>query len=68
MPTKPINHGIKVFDICCALSEILLGFKVCVGQEDDSYKIYMGICDELVKEAGITIIIGQTIYTDNYYT
>ena len=28
MPTKPINHVINVFSIYCALSKILLGFKV----------------------------------------
>ena len=32
MPAKPTKHGIKVFAICCALSTILLGFKVYVGQ------------------------------------
>ena len=28
MPTKPINHVINVFSIYCAISTILLGFKV----------------------------------------
>ena len=28
VPAKPINHGIKVFAICCALYTILIGFKV----------------------------------------
>ena len=32
MPAKPINHGIKVFFICCALSTIFLGFKVTLAR------------------------------------
>ena len=28
MTARPIKHGIKVFAICCALSTIILGFKV----------------------------------------
>ena len=35
MPAKPINNGIKIFSICCALFAILLDLKVYVGQEDD---------------------------------
>ena len=34
MPTKLIKHGIKVFAICCAISTILQGFKLYVGQGD----------------------------------
>ena len=66
MPAKPIKHDIKVFDICCALSTILLGFKVYIGQEDDYYNTALGIFDELVKEAGITSARRRTICTDNY--
>ena len=54
MPAKPIKHGIKAFVICCALSTILLAFKVYVGREDDSDNTALGICDELVNVAGIT--------------
>ena len=32
MPENPIKHGITVFDICCAISEILIGLKLYVGQ------------------------------------
>ena len=35
MPAKPINHGIKVFSICCALSTVILGSEVYFGQDDD---------------------------------
>ena len=68
MPAKPIKHGIKMFDICCALSAILLGFKVYVGQEEDSNYIDLGIYGELVKEAGTTSVRGKMLYTDNYFT
>ena len=68
MPEKSIKHGIKVFDICCALSTILLGFKVYVGQEGNSDNTALGICDDLVKEAGLNSVRGRTLYTDNYYT
>ena len=49
MPANPITHGIKVFSICCSLSERLLGFKIYVGQEDDSDNTSLVICDYLVK-------------------
>ena len=68
MTENPIKHSIKVFAVCCALSEILLGFKVYVGQEDSSDNTFLGICDDLVKEDGITTAREQTLYTDNYYT
>ena len=35
MPAKPINHGIKVFSICCALSTVILGSEVYFFQDDD---------------------------------
>ena len=68
MRAKPIKHGIKVFAIFCALSTIILGFKVYVGQEDDSNNTALGICDDMVKEAGLTSARGGTLYTDNCYT
>ena len=67
MPENPINHGINMFSICCDISAILICFKVYVGQEDDSDNTSLGIFDELVKEAGITSVRGQTLYTNNYY-
>ena len=63
MPTKSIKHGIKVFAICCAISTIIIVFKVYVGQYNDSDNIALGICDELVKEAGVTKARGRTLYT-----
>ena len=67
IPAKLINNGINLFAVCCALSKILLGFKVCICQEDDSYNTSLGISDELVKEAGLTIAREQTLCTDTYY-
>ena len=68
MPAKLINHDIKVFSICCDISAIVLGLKVYVGQEDDYDNTALGMCDELVKESGITSFQRRTLYTDNYYT
>jgi hypothetical protein len=34
MPAKPIMHGIKVFCICCAVSGIMLAFKIYCGKDD----------------------------------
>ena len=67
MPAKPINHGIKLFAICCDISTIILGLKVYVVQEGDSYNTDLEICDEMVKEAGLTSTRGRTLYTNNYY-
>ena len=57
-----------MFDICCSLSAILIGFKVYVGQEDDSDNTNLVICDDLMKEDGLTSIIRRTLYNDKYYT
>ena len=63
MPTKSINHGINVFAICCAISKILIVFKVYVGQYNDSDNTALGVCDDLAKEAGVTKSRGRTLYT-----
>jgi len=68
MPAKPIKHGIKVFTICCAVSAVLLGFKIYVGKEDDADNTALGICDQLCVDAGLTGQKGRTLYTYNYYT
>ena len=68
MPAKPIKHGIKVFCICCAVSAIILGFKVYCGKEDGEDNTAVKICEQLAKEAGLTGARGRTLYTDNYYT
>ena len=57
MPTNMIKHSIKVFSIFCALSAILIGLKVYVGQEDDYDNTALGIFDDMVKEVEINIII-----------
>ena len=49
MTENPIRYGIKVFFIFYALSAILIGLKVYVGQEDDSNNTALGTCDELTK-------------------
>ena len=67
MPEKPIQHGIKVFVVCCDISTILISFELYVFQKDDFDNKALGICDELVKEARITSARWRTLYTDNYY-
>ena len=66
MPAKPIKHGIKVFALCCAVSAIILAFKVYVGKEDDSDGT--AAADELCVDAGLMHQRGPVLYTDNYYT
>jgi hypothetical protein len=33
VPAKAIKHGVKVFCLCCAISAVLLSFKVYVGNQ-----------------------------------
>ena len=68
IPANPIKHGIKVFAMCCAFSEILIGFKVHFVQGGDSDDTALGISDDLVKEDGLTSARVRTLYTNNYYT
>ena len=68
MPAKPIKHGIKVFALCCAMSAVILAFKVYVGKEDDSDGTAVGVCDQLVNDAGLISAYGHLLYTDNYST
>jgi len=69
MPAKPIKHGIKVFYLCCAISEVLLAFEVYVGKEDcTNDNSVLAVCDRLVDDAGLTVNRGRVLYTDNYYT
>ena len=68
MPANMTKHGIKVFAIYCDLSGILLFFKFYVVQEYYSNNIDLIICDDMVKEDGLNIFRGRTLYTDNYYT
>ncbi len=55
MPAKPIKHGIKVFCVCCAISGIMLAYKVYCGNKDKKMDgTVAAICDRLVKEAELT--------------
>jgi len=65
MPAKPIKHGIKVFCICCAVSGIMLAYKVYCGNKDKkTYGTSVQVCDRLVKEAELTKSHGRT---NRYY-
>ena len=69
MPAKPIKHGIKVFCLCCAVSNVLLSFEVYVGKEDEQQdNSALAVCNRLVIDAGLTEQRGKGLYTDNYYT
>ena len=68
MPAKPIKHGIKVYALCCALSAVILAFKVYVGKEDDTDGSAVAVCNDLCVDAGLTGARGRVLYTDNYYT
>ena len=54
MPAKPIKHGIKVYALCCALSAVILAFKVYVGKEDDTDGSAVAVCNDLCVDAGLT--------------
>jgi len=63
-----MKHGIKVFALCCKLSAVILSFKVYVGKEDTSDGSAVGVCNHLIKDAGLAEQRGRVLYTDNYYT
>ena len=67
MPAKPVEHGIKVYALCCALSAVVIAFFVYVGKEDNLDGSAVAVCNELVVEAGLTGARGRVLYTDNYY-
>ena len=65
MPAKPIKHGIKVFCVCCAVSGIMLAYKVYCGNKDKKTDgTSVQVCDRLVKEAELTKSRGRT---NRYY-
>ena len=75
MPAKPIKHGIKVFCLCCAVTAVMLAFKVYCGKDNNKTDNTMvDICEMLIHKAGLAqnitggVIRGWTIYSDNYYT
>jgi hypothetical protein len=70
MPAKPIKHDItKVFCVCCAISGIMLAYKVYYeNKREKTDGNAVDICDWwLVKEAELTGPRGRTLYTNNYY-
>ena len=40
MPAKPIEHGIKVFCLCCAYSGVMLAYKIYLGETQRYYIFY----------------------------
>jgi hypothetical protein len=69
MPAKLIKHGIKVFCVCCAVSGIMLAYKVYCGKGGKKTDgTVVSLCDNLLQKAGLTDTQGRTLYTDNYYT
>ncbi len=49
MPAKPTKHGIKVFCVCCAVSGIMLAYKVYCGKEDKKTDgTTVSLCDNLL--------------------
>jgi hypothetical protein len=69
MPAKPIKHGIKVLCVCCAVSGIMLAYKVYCGKGDKKMGgTVISLCDNLLQKAGLTDAQGRTLYTNNYYT
>jgi hypothetical protein len=67
MPAKPIKHGIKVYAVCCAVSQILLGYDVYLGKANDD-RSTLEVVDHLLKSANLTSARGRELFTDNYYT
>ena len=68
MPAKPIKLSIKLFALCCAVSLVLLAYKVYVGKEEDEYHLVVNICNNLIFDSGLTGVRGCVIYTENCYT
>ena len=69
MPAKPIKHGIKVIACCCAVTEVLLSFKVYLGKENGTLSsAALNIVKILIESADLTQHKGRILYTDNWYT
>ena len=69
MPAKLIKHGIKVFCVCYAVSEIIFVFTVERGTK--RWMVLSSVispCDNLLQKASLTDAQGRTLHTDNYYT
>ena len=54
MPAKLIKHGIKVYAVFCDIYVVLLGFKICVGKEDNSENTALNVCNGLRRREGLT--------------
>ena len=68
MPAKPIKHGIKVFCICCAISVIMLAYKIYCGKDNKTTDgATVTLCNSLLQTAGLTGAgaQGRTLYADN---
>jgi hypothetical protein len=62
MPAKPIKHGIKVYAVCCAVSQILLGYAdVYLGKENDDRKT-LEVVDDLLKSADLVMVCAGVSY------
>jgi hypothetical protein len=69
MLAKPIKHSIKVFCICCAISVIMLAYKIYCGKDVKTTDgTTVTFCNDLLQMACLTRAQGRTLYTDNYYT
>lgn len=61
MPIKPIKHTIKVYAFCCAVSGVMLAWKVYMGSLDGTPNTTIDICDELVQQADLTKAKGRVL-------
>ena len=68
MPATPIKHGIAVFAACCTLSEVLSGIKIYFGKEEDIDSSALDACDEILKQADLSLHKGSTLYINDWYT
>ena len=53
MPLNPIKHRMKVFAVCCAINDVLLGFEVYVGAEDETESTAIVIVKRMMEGAGL---------------
>jgi hypothetical protein len=67
MPAKPIKHGIKIYAVCCTISQVLLGYHVYLGKKKDD-RTTLEVVDDLLKSADLLDARGRELFTDNYYT
>jgi hypothetical protein len=68
MPAKPINHGIKVYALCCAYTSYLYRFEIYTRKGGTPDGSPTGVIGRLLYGAGATGTSGRILYTDNLYT